>query len=1053
VPINLHKKYQILTAVLVPTLLSLALLVFVVRDSLHNWARDRWLTDHAAFASSLQESIQASLSQSTELLRFAALSPEFASLPELAKIDRTLNGLPEHLDGGKRLLLEHLRVSGNFSVLFVLTPEGDHYISHPFAVQKELKKYNLADRPYFQQAKVSKSITVSESFAGADGERAIAIDIPVLNAAGDIVLHLGGVLHLKQLSDLIAANHIAPFDEALVLDKRGNKIAESDPSRLSQAIAQPFLSHPGLTTAMSAAPKGANHFPSQQSQFSDPKGEEWLSIETQMPNGWHLFLLKQDSKLQAEIAPQVHKITALMAAALILPSLLGLWLALRFSKRWHLTDKNLQSANEELENRVALRTSELQRSETRHRTLFESAADAVLIIHHDHFVDCNPAALALFGANKAEEILSKRPSALSPVTQSSGEDSQILASRLLAKVLSSNDGQLSFEWTHRRLDNEADFTAAVHLSRMEIDGDIFIQAHLRDITDVKRARESLRIAATVFESHEGMTVTDANNVILRVNAAFSRITGYSAEEAVGKTPTLLSSGRHDAAFYADMRLRLQTEGAWQNEIWNRRKNGEVYPEWLTITAVKNEAGEVTHYVAIFVDITSRKATENRVQHLAFYDPLTQLPNRRLLLNRLEQALATSARHKLLGALLFVDLDNFKTINDTLGHEHGDRLLEQAAQRLSDCMREGDTVARIGGDEFVVMLEELADTPMEAANHAEGVAEKIRFSLGQPYTLAGSTQLSTTSIGVTLFGGNTATTVDEPIKHAELAMFQAKASGRNAVRFFDPQMQAVVSARASMEAELREALELGQLELHYQAQVVGDGRLTGAEALVRWNHPLRGQVSPVEFIGLAEETGLILPLGQWVLETACEQLALWSTRHGLDTLTVAVNVSSRQFLHPDFVQQVLDTLERTGASAKRLKLELTESLLVSDVDDVIAKMVKLKAHGVGFSLDDFGTGYSSLSYLKRLPLDQLKIDQGFVRNILTDGNDAAIAKMVVALAESLGLSVIAEGVEMQAQKEFLARLGCHAYQGYLYGRPVNIQAFEALAATLRATPIS
>jgi EAL domain-containing protein (putative c-di-GMP-specific phosphodiesterase class I) len=358
------------------------------------------------------------------------------------------------------------------------------------------------------------------------------------------------------------------------------------------------------------------------------------------------------------------------------------------------------------------------------------------------------------------------------------------------------------------------------------------------------------------------------------------------------------------------------------------------------------------------------------------------------------------------------------------------------------VRDGDTVARLGSDEFVVMLEDLSESMEDAANQAEAVGEKVLAALARDYVLAGSAHHSTTSIGVTLFGGAQQESNEEPLKRAELAMFQAKAAGHNALRFFDAQMQAQVSAHATLEADLREALPAQQFMLHYQAQVVGNGHVTGVEALLRWQHPQRGMVPPARFIPLAEETGLILPIGQWVLETACMQLAMWAADPALCHLTVAVNVSARQFRQADFVTSVLATLARTGATAKLLKLELTESMLVDDVENIIATMGVLKAHGVGFSLDDFGTGYSSLAYLKRLPLDQLKIDQGFVRNIVTDPNDAAIAKMVVVLAESLGLAVIAEGVELQAQADFLAHLGCHAYQGYLFSKPLPREALEA-----------
>jgi diguanylate cyclase (GGDEF)-like protein/PAS domain S-box-containing protein len=568
-----------------------------------------------------------------------------------------------------------------------------------------------------------------------------------------------------------------------------------------------------------------------------------------------------------------------------------------------------------------------------------------------------------------------------------------------------------------------------------------------DITEQKKAEEALRIAATAFESQEGMFITNAQRVILRVNHAFTEITGYTAEEAIGQTPHLLSSGRHDATFFTEMTACVEAKGIWRGEIWNRRKNGEVYPEWLTITAVKDEVEKVTNFVATLTDITYRKVAEEEIRTLAFYDPLTGLPNRRLLLDRLKQAIASSVRSARYGALLFIDLDNFKDLNDNLGHHIGDLLLQQVAQRLSTSIREGDTVARLGGDEFVVMLEDLSASAQEAATQTEAVGEKILVTLNQPYELADYKHSSTPSIGITLFAENQGT-IDELLKRADLAMYQAKAAGRNMLRFFDPEMQAVVTARAAMEVDLREAVLKGQFILYYQAQLVGEGRLTGAEVLLRWRHPERGLVSPAEFIPLAEDTGLILPLGHWVLLTACRQLIAWAARPEMVQLSVAVNVSARQFRLPNFVDEVLAILDHTGANPHRLKLELTESLLVDDVEDIIAKMTALKARGVGFSLDDFGTGYSSLSYLKRLPLDQLKIDQSFVRNILTDTNDAAIAKMVVALAESLGLAVIAEGVEIEAQRNFLARHGCHAYQGYLFSRPLPLEEFEQLVTRLQ-----
>ena len=435
-----------------------------------------------------------------------------------------------------------------------------------------------------------------------------------------------------------------------------------------------------------------------------------------------------------------------------------------------------------------------------------------------------------------------------------------------------------------------------------------------------------------------------------------------------------------------------------------------------------------------------EAAGDEIRNLAFYDALTRLPNRRLLFDRLQQAMAASARSGRSGALLFIDLDNFKALNDTRGHDKGDLLLQKVALRLSTCIREGDTVARLGGDEFVVMLENLSVDAEDAATQSKIVGEKILATLNHRYHLDGQEYHSTPSVGVTIFNGQV-NSVDQLLQRADMAMYQAKAGGRNTLRFFDPDMQAMINARVALENDLHRAVQDSQFILYYQPQVDDDGLLLGAEALLRWQHPLRGLVSPAEFIPLAEETGLIVALGHWVLQTACAQLVAWASLSTTSQLTLAVNVSACQFRQPNFVEQVLSLLEQSGAKPARLKLELTESLLLDDVEDTIAKITTLKANGVGFSLDDFGTGYSSLAYLKRLPLDQLKIDRSFVRDVLTDSNDAAIAKTIVALAHSLGLGVIAEGVESQAQREFLSNVGCRCYQGYFFGRPMPIHEFD------------
>jgi diguanylate cyclase (GGDEF)-like protein/PAS domain S-box-containing protein len=563
----------------------------------------------------------------------------------------------------------------------------------------------------------------------------------------------------------------------------------------------------------------------------------------------------------------------------------------------------------------------------------------------------------------------------------------------------------------------------------------------RDITERKSVEKELRISATAFESQEGIFVTDAQNNILRVNLAFTRITGYSAEEVIGKTPRLLRSGLHDAAFYAAMWKQLNKNGSWEGEVWNLRKNGEVYPENLMITAVKDLSGVVTNYVATLTDITLRKTAEDEIRSLAFYDPLTGLPNRRLLLDRLNQAVITSARSGKDGAILFLDLDHFKTLNDSLGHDIGDMLLRQVAERLAACVREGDTVARLGGDEYVIMLEDLSEHDLDAGTQVEAVGEKILSALNQPYKLLSHTCHSTPSIGITLFKDQQSS-VEELLKQADIAMYQAKSAGRNTIRFFDKQMQDSINTRVSLEHDLRQALDLQQLQLHYQIQVDISGHTLGAEALIRWTHPKRGMVSPFHFIPIAEETGLILPIGQWVLETACAQLKLWQqdllTRH----LTLSINVSAKQFRQAQFVTQVQDTVKQYAINPMLLKIELTESMLLDNIDSTINIMNALKKIGIRFSLDDFGTGYSSLQYLKRLPLFQLKIDQSFVRDIAIDSSDQAIVRTIIAMAHTLNLNVIAEGVETEEQQGLLLNSGCTHYQGYLFGKPVPIEQFQA-----------
>ena len=568
----------------------------------------------------------------------------------------------------------------------------------------------------------------------------------------------------------------------------------------------------------------------------------------------------------------------------------------------------------------------------------------------------------------------------------------------------------------------------------------------RDITERKTIEKELRISAIAFEAQEGIFVTDKSNRIIKVNKAFTDITGYTAEEMIGNTPKLLQSGRHDAVFYNDLWESIHNTGKWAGEIWNRRKNGEIYPQYMIVTAVKNLRNEITNYVATFNDITLRRANADEIERLAFHDTLTNLPNRRLLYDRLKQALAASHRNNSSGGLLFIDMDNFKNLNDTLGHEIGDLLLIQVAERLLSCVRESDTVARLGGDEFVVLLEDLENDMSKAAAQIEICGKKILLALAQIYQLNTHRYHITASIGAALFNGYEHTP-DELLRQSDIAMYQVKGAERNDLRFFNPQMQATIMAREALKQELHLAVVENQFRLYYQPQVYQNRQISGAEALIRWQHPKRGLISPDKFIPLAEEGDLILLIGDWVLETGCMQLKIWAESEDTEHFQLAINVSARQFSQPNFVSDVIRIINDTGINPMRLKLELTESMALNNLKETIDKMNMLREIGVRFSMDDFGTGHSSLSILKKLPIEQLKIDQSFVRDIATDSDDAVIVQTIIAMAQNLGLKIIAEGVETEEQCLFLEQHGCQHYQGYLFSKPVPIEQFESYLKTV------
>ena len=569
-----------------------------------------------------------------------------------------------------------------------------------------------------------------------------------------------------------------------------------------------------------------------------------------------------------------------------------------------------------------------------------------------------------------------------------------------------------------------------------------------DITDRKRAEEELRIASVAFQSRDGMIVTDAQGIILRVNEAFERISGYLAEELVGRNTSIFKSlAHHDNAFYRNMWEAMSSEGRWEGGIWNCNKEGRALPVWLSISAVRGLDGVITHYIGIYSNTSDPREAERKIMELAYYDPLTNLPNRRLFLDRLNQARILASRNQVFGAILLIDIDRFKLINDTRGHNVGDQVLIAVAQSLRSTLREMDTAARLGGDEFIVLISDLGPDVNKAMNALKKISDKLHASILEPVNLNGLNLSTTASIGITLFSHKTQG-VNELLKEADLALYQAKVSGRNTICFFDDEMHANFTEKTNLEAGLRLALYKGELSLAYQPQVEHSGKIIGAEVLLRWESSSLGPISPDVFIPIAEECGLISTIGEWVLENACSQLVAWAANEFTKDLVLSVNISAKQFRLSNFVEMIKLIVKTTGVNPNLLKLELTESLLLEDADTVISTMHQLRKIGLKISIDDFGTGYSSLNYLKKLPIDEIKIDKSFVLDITWDEGDQAIIRSILSLAQSLKLRVIAEGIEIIEQRDYLFSEGCFFYQGYFFGRPSNEENFRVLVEASR-----
>lgn len=677
----------------------------------------------------------------------------------------------------------------------------------------------------------------------------------------------------------------------------------------------------------------------------------------------------------------------------------------------------------------------LRKNEAKFSGIIQVSKNAIISINNERrIVLFNPTAERIFGY-QGEEVIGQPLTMLLPTDICDVHDRYI--TQLGKPDGNAQDTMAQLIIQGRRKNGEI-FPIEGSVSKLELDDELVYTIALTDITERKKAEDQLHQAAVVFESTaEGVIIADANGRITGVNNAFSAITGYDQEEVLGQNPSVLHSGKHDTAFYKSMWRSIEQTGLWQGEIWNRRKNGEIYPELLSINTVKNNQDEVSHYVGVFSDISTIKETEAKLAHLAHHDPLTSLPNRLLFNARLEHALNRAHRDSSYVAVLFLDLDRFKNINDSMGHPYGDKLLQAVSSRLAMGMRDEDTVARLGGDEFIIFVEDLAD-PQAASQVAINTLEQF----ASPFYIENDNVYVNVSIGISLYPEN-GEDVETLVKNADAAMYRAKEQGRNNYQFYSAELTTQAFERLSLETSLRHALERNEFILHYQPQVcLETGLIKGTEALVRWQHPEMGLVMPDKFIPIAEDTGLIVPIGEWVLRTACAQNKAWQDA-GHPRIKIAVNLSARQLLSPELVDNIEDILQETGLEPGSLELEFTESTAMQNLEDSIKTLQALNARGIDLAIDDFGTGYSSLSYLRRFPIKKLKIDRSFVRDICVDKDDAKMIASIITLGQSLNLQIVAEGVETDDQLKFLVLHHCDQVQGNFVSPPVAAGEFTQI----------
>jgi len=1036
------QKQKILLAFILPVIAALVA-VWLFVDRLHQQLSvDRWSSEHRALVRSIAHSTQKQIDDATNLLAYTSHLPEFSSLSAVDRSSPLFNGIPPDLEPAKRQVLDALLGSGgNLGVVFMLLPNGDHYLSHPYSIQQSLKKFNLADRPYFQEATRRKKAVVSDSILGADGMPAIVIDTPLLNSTGEIQAHLSGVVYLKHFSGVLSASNIAPFDYGLLADRQGKLIGHSDASLIGGPRELQQAEHPLLGQLNDSQQEIAFQ------QWQDAQGIAWLSFVYRLESGWQLVLSRQLDSVLAEIAPATQQTTLLVGLILLITSGIGLALAMRFAQRWELADHQVRQAHNQLELRVAQRTEEL------------SASQAQLQKSHDFYLtvlERFPAMIRRAGPDTQYNYFNATWLAFTGrrLNQEMGDgwSSGVHAEDVEPCVTTYREhfkARLPFAMEYRLRRHDGEYRWILDMGRPfdNLAGEFagYLGVCL-DVTERHEAAEQLGLIASVFShAREGITITDPQGIIVDVNQAFTEITGYRRDEVIGRNPSLLKSEHQSPEFYRAMWTELAHDGHWHGEIWNRKKSGELFAELLTISTVRSESGAIRHYVGIFSDITQQKEHERHLEKLAHFDPLTELPNRTLLNDRLYMSIALATRNKTMLAVCLLDLDGFKAVNDRYGHAAGDQLLIEFSRRALAIMRDTDTLSRLGGDEFVLLLNDL-DNLEQGLEVIRRVLDAARCS----YDIAGDPVCVSASVGITIFPDD-GVAPDLLLRHADQAMYVAKQTGRNRYFLFDPMTDEAARIELADLQRLEKALAADEFELHYQPKVdMRRGVVIGAEALIRWRHPERGLILPGEFLPITENNDFAITLGEWVINAALRQAETWH-QQGLP-LKISINIAARHISLPDFATRLTSLLSAYPALPHgSIELEILETAALSDTGHVSQVIESCRELGISFALDDFGTGYSSLLYLKHLPAETLKIDCSFIRDMQEDAENLAIVKGVIGLAQAFNRSVIAEGVESVAHGDILLALGCTHAQGYAIGRPMPPAEFQHWLSHWQAPP--